>query len=650
MALPQQVLAVEVHKAHSLKDTQTFGTQDPFVRIKLGSKTLKTNVHDDGGNTGVWNYSGNFSYKNEPFLTFEVWNDNVMADNLIGTVTVSLRNNVANGRQNASLYNLQLKKKGSSSIAGVLTVSYYFLTPADAASQGTSLLRQQIQQSSHSQTLGGSGTARAPHGQQAYAPFRQAGRVIPTNNANTNRVGIGFTNSYQSQRSAPNGFANVVYRHSHATQAAVALGANANVVRPAAPYGARASPRQATPSGFANVAYQNSNPTRVAAAFSASANAARPVVPYGVQASPNGASFNRQTGPVAPMQRATSAPGPQAPKPTLRRHFSNEDRSQIRNIIGNVDDDKADELLDQAGGDIGRAANYYFNNVGDTSPPPQPAARARSGTEERVTTKHSPELIAILQSIIGNDVPASKANTLLDQAGGDVGRAANFYFNNKPTTSTATTQRRGSFDETAALFAAEAAVARQNAEAPTVVAPVASTATVPAAPHASVAVVAASQAGPTPSAPQPSAPPSSASVPTASVRVASANVSARNTPAQPSPGIGAPSTYAGAQRYPVVVNAPVVQAGQQHLQYNAGARPNYYQPNPIHQQQNSIYSHFHPGMNNVRMPQTANPRHAAASHYGNPMPSPNVYRPQAPTSNPYAPPPAYNSVGRRGGW
>eukprot|EP00945_MAST-04E_sp_MAST-4E-sp1_P008489 g8489.t1 len=291
MALPQQVLAVEVHKAHSLKDTQTFGTQDPFVRIKLGSKTLKTNVHDDGGNTGVWNYSGNFSYKNEPFLTFEVWNDNVMADSLIGTVTVSLRNNVANGRQNASLYNLQLKKKGSSSIAGV---------------------------------------------------------VIPTNNANTNRVGIGFTNSYQSQRSAPNGFANVVYRHSHATQAAVALGANANVVRPAAPYGARASPRQATPSGFANVAYQNSNARRVAAAFSASANAVRPVVPYGVQASPNGASFNRQTGPVAPMQRATSAPGPQAPKPTLRRHFSNEDRSQIRNIIGNVDDDKANELLDQA--------------------------------------------------------------------------------------------------------------------------------------------------------------------------------------------------------------------------------------------------------------------------------------------------------------
>ena len=48
-------LHVRIVSARSLKDTQTFGTQDPFCEVTLGHRTFKTRIHDNGGVAPKWN-------------------------------------------------------------------------------------------------------------------------------------------------------------------------------------------------------------------------------------------------------------------------------------------------------------------------------------------------------------------------------------------------------------------------------------------------------------------------------------------------------------------------------------------------------------------------------------------------------------------
>ena len=45
-----QRLIVDVEQARKLKNTQTLGTQDPYVKLTLGRTMQKTRVHEDGGN------------------------------------------------------------------------------------------------------------------------------------------------------------------------------------------------------------------------------------------------------------------------------------------------------------------------------------------------------------------------------------------------------------------------------------------------------------------------------------------------------------------------------------------------------------------------------------------------------------------------
>ena len=48
-------LHILVVSARGLNDVQTFGTQDPYVKIVSGSRQFKTKVHDNGGENPVWN-------------------------------------------------------------------------------------------------------------------------------------------------------------------------------------------------------------------------------------------------------------------------------------------------------------------------------------------------------------------------------------------------------------------------------------------------------------------------------------------------------------------------------------------------------------------------------------------------------------------
>lgn len=52
-------MSAELHfrivSARNLKDVQTFGRQDPYVKVTVGNRQFKTKVHDNGGTTPYWN-------------------------------------------------------------------------------------------------------------------------------------------------------------------------------------------------------------------------------------------------------------------------------------------------------------------------------------------------------------------------------------------------------------------------------------------------------------------------------------------------------------------------------------------------------------------------------------------------------------------
>ena len=85
-------LIVEVEQAKKLKNTQTLGTQDPYVKLTLGKTMQKTRVHEDGGKIAVWNQRIIFRYNGENKLLVQTMNSNTMSDSLIGHVEIPLAN------------------------------------------------------------------------------------------------------------------------------------------------------------------------------------------------------------------------------------------------------------------------------------------------------------------------------------------------------------------------------------------------------------------------------------------------------------------------------------------------------------------------------------------------------------------------------
>ena len=151
-------------------------------------------------------------------------------------------------------------------------------------------------------------------------------------------------------------------------------------------------------------------------------------------------------------------------------------RTELKSIIGNVSDEKADELLGHFNGNVESAVNYFYatqqdsdSTVNQPPPPPYPSApvaptapallptsnnnRNKSGINNTVmqsrrnssnsTTSVRQRALSVqkfpialhnqLRTIIG-DVSDRKADELLDKAGGDVERAVNFYFANPEST------------------------------------------------------------------------------------------------------------------------------------------------------------------------------------------------------------------------
>jgi hypothetical protein len=128
-AMPAGRLEVNVLDGTRLKDTQTFGKQDPYCVLRVGEQRDRTKTCTNGGTRPRWNERFNFSLAgHESALDLEVWNANTMtSDAYIGAALVSLGDVFASGTQDASVPLRDKKNK----IAGNVMLVLRF-APADA--------------------------------------------------------------------------------------------------------------------------------------------------------------------------------------------------------------------------------------------------------------------------------------------------------------------------------------------------------------------------------------------------------------------------------------------------------------------------------------------------------------------------------------
>ncbi|KAK9824145.1 hypothetical protein WJX72_008098 [[Myrmecia] bisecta] len=78
--------------ATGLRDTQTFGKQDPYAVLQVGNLRFRTKTCADGGKKPIWNETFHFDVPaGVTELQCVVWNDNtVTSDDTIGSAHISL--------------------------------------------------------------------------------------------------------------------------------------------------------------------------------------------------------------------------------------------------------------------------------------------------------------------------------------------------------------------------------------------------------------------------------------------------------------------------------------------------------------------------------------------------------------------------------
>ncbi|KAG0367151.1 C2 domain-containing protein [Gamsiella multidivaricata] len=87
-------LSVAAHGASNLKDVETFGKQDPYLRFTLDITDLKsfqkTFVHKNAGKNPVWNQSFNVPLNGQPDLYIEIMDEETTADAIIAFAAIPI--------------------------------------------------------------------------------------------------------------------------------------------------------------------------------------------------------------------------------------------------------------------------------------------------------------------------------------------------------------------------------------------------------------------------------------------------------------------------------------------------------------------------------------------------------------------------------
>ncbi|KAI1315273.1 hypothetical protein EDD11_001054 [Mortierella claussenii] len=88
-------LAIIAHGATVLKDVETFGKQDPYLRFSLDYNNAKsfqkTFVHKNAGKTPVWNQSFTVPLQGEPELYIEIMDEEKTADAVIAFAAIPIQ-------------------------------------------------------------------------------------------------------------------------------------------------------------------------------------------------------------------------------------------------------------------------------------------------------------------------------------------------------------------------------------------------------------------------------------------------------------------------------------------------------------------------------------------------------------------------------
>lgn len=79
--------------ADLVRNTETFGKMDPYVKITCGKKSVKTKYIDEAGQKPVWDATVNLDIENpdpKAEVLIEVWDKDVTYDDMIGGTKITL--------------------------------------------------------------------------------------------------------------------------------------------------------------------------------------------------------------------------------------------------------------------------------------------------------------------------------------------------------------------------------------------------------------------------------------------------------------------------------------------------------------------------------------------------------------------------------
>lgn len=83
-------LIVRPMGANLTRDTELFGTMDPYCVVTCGGQRQITEVCQDGGKHPAWGTALNFQPQT-PVLNVEIWDkESITADDLVGQGTVNI--------------------------------------------------------------------------------------------------------------------------------------------------------------------------------------------------------------------------------------------------------------------------------------------------------------------------------------------------------------------------------------------------------------------------------------------------------------------------------------------------------------------------------------------------------------------------------
>ena len=118
MAQPGGKLVIHVEEATLKRDTETFGTMDPYCKIVYQGKDHKSPVKNDAGKHPKWNYRLELEVEDVmDKIDFKVYNSNMMSDEQIAhTMDLKIYNMIGPNNGMTEDHHLFYEKKDRGTI------------------------------------------------------------------------------------------------------------------------------------------------------------------------------------------------------------------------------------------------------------------------------------------------------------------------------------------------------------------------------------------------------------------------------------------------------------------------------------------------------------------------------------------------------